>query len=197
LDKKIRVRFNKHTGKFTIDYSKARSMHAARFDLLERLNASHELFLMVNTAIDMCQSIKKSVHRLNLATDSGYQEAEAFLRGSGYGYRLKQTKKEFRKSLMGFSTGKTESRTVALMAVALGKGSLRQDFFDTLGCSHDLMIGIDPVKPAATLLEEFESGLFDSIEQNGNFAYTMIDSQWLGYFYTDFDPAGLNASNHS
>jgi hypothetical protein len=172
-------------------------MHAARFDLLERLNASHELFLMVNTAIDMCQSIKKNVHRLNLATDSGYQEAEAFLRGSGYGYRLKQTKKEFRKSLMGFSTGKTESRTVALMAVALGKGSLRQDFFDTLGRSHDLMIGIDPVKPAATLLEEFESGLFDSIEQNGNFAYTMIDSQWIGYFYTDFDPAGLNASNHS
>jgi hypothetical protein len=194
LDKKIRVKYNKHTGKFTIDYSKARSIHAARFELLKRINASHDLFIMVNTAIDMCQSIKKNAHRLNLATDQGYKEAEAFLRGSGHDYRLKQTKKEFRKSLMGFSTGKTESRTVALMAVALGKGRLSQDFFDTLGCSHDLMLGIDPARPAATLLDEFESGLFDSIEQNGNFAFTMIDSQWLGYFYTDFDPAGLEGA---
>lgn len=75
------------------------------------------------------------------------------------------------------------------MAVAIGKGRLREDFFNTLGCSHDLMIGIDPLKPAGDLLEEFENGKFDSIEQNGRFAYAMIDSQWLGYFYTDFDPA--------
>ncbi len=78
---------------------------------------------------------------------------------------------------MGFSTGKSESRTVALMAVTRGSGRLSQDFFDNLGCSHDLMIGIDPARPAKTLLEEFESGAFDSIEQNDNFAYSMIDSQ--------------------
>jgi len=191
LDKKIRIKFNRRVGKFTIDYSKVHSTNTVRFDLLKQINDSHDVFIMVNTAIDMCQTIKKTDRHLNLATDQGYQMAEAFLQGSGYDYRLKKAKKDFSKSIMGFSTGKTESRTVALMAVAVGKGQLSQDFFDTLGCSHDLMIGIDPKKPAGSLLDDFERGLFDSIEQEGNFAFTMIDSQWLGYFYTDFDPAGL------
>jgi hypothetical protein len=191
MDKRIRIKLNKRESKFTIDYSKVHDKNTARFDVLKQLNACHELFIMVNTAIDMGQSIPRGGQRLNLATDQGYQEAESFLEGSGYDYCLKKTKKEFSKSLMGFSTGKTELRTIALLAVALGKGQLRQDFFDTLGCSHDLMIGISPTKPASTLLEEFECGKFDSTEQSGNFAYTLIDSQWLGYFYTDFDPAGL------
>jgi hypothetical protein len=191
MDKKIRIKLNKRENKFTIDYSKTQDKNTVRFDVLKQLNASYELFIMVNTAIDMGQSIPRGGQHLNLATDQGYQEAEAFLKGSGYDYCLKQTKKEFNKSLMGFSTGRTELRTIALMAVALGKGQLRQDFFDTLGCSHDLMIGIGPAKPVRTLLEEFECGKFDSIEQDGNFAYTMIDSQWLGYFYTDFDPSSL------
>jgi len=191
MHEKLRVKYNKREGKYTIDYTRVPDRRSARLDLLLGLNKSHELFIMVNTAIDMGQSIPRSAHCLNLATDQGYQEAEAFLKGSGYDYCLKKTRKEFGKSLMGFSTGKTELRTVALMAVALGKGQLGKDFFDTLGCSHDLMIGISPAKPASTLLEEFESGKFDSTEQSGNFAFTMIDSQWLGYFYTDFDPAGL------
>ncbi|HAE20909.1 MAG TPA: hypothetical protein DCG47_01100 [Spirochaetaceae bacterium] len=191
ISSKIRVKLNKRAGKFTIDYSKAASADAVRFELLKRINGSHELFLMVNTAIDLCQKFPKSAHRLNLATEQGYKEAEAFLQASGYAYRLKATKKEFNRSLMGLSTGKTALCAVALMAVALGKGQLRQDFFDTLGCSHDLMIGIDPRRPSGTLLEEFESGIFDSIERNENFAYTMIDSPWLGHFYTDFDLAGL------
>lgn len=59
MDKKIRVKFNKHNGKFTIDYSKSRDANSVRFDLLKRINASHDIFVMVNTAIDMCQSIKK------------------------------------------------------------------------------------------------------------------------------------------
>lgn len=194
MDKNIRVKFNKRAGKFTIDYSKARGRNAVRFDLLQRINASYGLFIMVNTAIDLCQSFPKSFTRLNLATEQGYKEAEAFLQGSGYAYCLKAAKKEFNRSLMGLSTGKTEMRAVALMAVALGKGQLKEDFFETLGCSHDLMIGIGPAKPADALLEEFKSGVFDSIEQDGGFAYTMIDSQWLGYFYTDFDPAGLESA---
>jgi len=192
VDKKIRVKFNKRAGKFTIDYSKVRGRNEARFDLLKRINESYDLFIMVNTAIDLCQSFPKSFTRLNLATEQGYKEAEAFLQGSGYAYSLKATKKEFNRSLIGLSTGKTALRTVALMAVALGKGQLRQDFFDTLGCSHDLMIGIGPRKSADALLEEFKGGVFDSIEQNGGFAHTMIDSQWLGYFYTDFDPACID-----
>lgn len=192
MDKRIRVKLNKRDGKFTIDYAKVHDRNTVRFDLLKQINVSHELFIMVNTAIDMGQSIPRSAHLLNLATDHGYQEAEAFLKGSGYDYCLKKTKKEFSKSLMGFSTGRTELRSVALMAVAVGKAQFRQDFFDTLGCSHDLMIGIDPAKPTRTLIEEFEGGKFDSIDQSGNFAFTMIDSQWLGYFYTDFDPAGLD-----
>ncbi|MFH2113188.1 MAG: hypothetical protein ABIJ86_01610 [Spirochaetota bacterium] len=191
MDKKIRIRLNKKEGKFTIDYAKVRDRNTVRFELLRQINVSHELYVMVNTAIDMSQSIPRSAHLLNLTTDQGYQEAEAFLKGSGYDYCLKKTKKEFSKSLMGFSTGRTELRPVALMAVALGKGQLRQDFFDTLGCSHDLLIGIDPVRPPGTLLDEFENGKFDSIDQSGNFAFTMFDSQWLGYFYTDFDPSGL------
>jgi hypothetical protein len=191
MDKRIRIRTNKRDGKFTIDYAKVHDRNAVRFDLLRQMNGSHKLFFMVNTAIDMCQSIPRSARLLNLTTDQGYQEAEIFLKGSGYEYCLKRTRKEFGKNFMGFSTGKTELRTVALMAVAVGKGQLRQDFFDTLGCSHDLLIGIDPVRPATTLLQEFESGRFDSIDQDGNFAYIMIDSQWLGYFYTDWDPAGL------
>lgn len=191
MDKKIRVKLNKRENKFTIDYSKVHDRNTARFDLLKQINGSHELFIMVNTAIDMSQSMPRSANRLNLVTDHGYKAAEDFLKGSGYEYCLKKTQKEFGKSLMGFSTGKTELRTVAFMAVALGKGQLRQDFFETLGCSHDLLIGIDPVRSAGTLLEEFESGKFDSIDQDGNFAYTMIDSQWLGYFYTNLEPAGL------
>jgi hypothetical protein len=191
MDKKIRIKLNKREGKFTIDYAKVHDRNTVRFDLLTQINASHELFIMVNTAIDMGQSIPRSDNLLNLATDHGYQDAETFLKGSGYEYCLRKTKKEFSKNLMGFSTGKTELRPVVLMAVALGKGQLRQDFFSTLGCSHDLLIGIDPARPAGTLLEEFESGKFDSIDQDGNFAFTMVDSQWLAYFYTDFDPTGL------
>ena len=191
MDKKIRIKHNKRDGKFTIDYARVHDRNTARFDLLRQINLSHELFIMVNTAIDMSQSMPRSANRLNLVTDQGYKEAEDFLKGSGYEYRLKKNQKEFGKSLMGFSTGKTELRTVALMAVSLGKGQLRPDFFEILGCSHDLLIGIDPVRPAGTLLEEFESGRFDSIDQDGNFAYTMIDSQWLGYFYTDLNPTSL------
>ena len=191
MDKRIRIKLNKRDGKFTIDYAKVQDRNAARFELLRQVNRSHELFILINTAIDMCQSIPRSARCLNLATDQGYKEAEDFLKGSGCEYCLKKTKKEFGKTLMGFSTGRTELRTVALMAVAVGKAQLSQEFFSTLGCSHDLMIGIDPVRPTATLLEEFESGKFDSIDQDGYFACTMIDSQWLGYFYTDFDPSGL------
>jgi hypothetical protein len=191
MDKKIRIKANKRNGRFTIDYAKVRDRNAVRFDVLKQINATHDVLIMVNTAIDMGQSIARSANLLNLTTDEGYRKAEVFLEESGYEYCLKKTKKEFGKTLMGFSTGRTELRTVALMAVVVGKDQLSQDFFDTLGRSHDLMIGIDPSRPAATLLEDFESGKFDSIDQDGNFAYTMIDSQWLGYFYTDWNPAGL------
>ncbi|MDX9957566.1 MAG: hypothetical protein RBT68_03905 [Spirochaetia bacterium] len=191
MDKHIRIKRNKRDGKFTIDYARARNRNAARFDLLRQMNLSHDLFIIVNTAIDMGQSMPRSAKLLNLTTDQGYQEAEGYLKGSGYEYCLKKTQKEFGKSLMGFSTGRTELRTVALMAVAVGKGQLSQEFFDTLGRSHDLLIGIDPIRPVATLLEDFEAGRFDSIDQDGNFAHTMVDSQWLGYFYTDWEPAGL------
>jgi hypothetical protein len=152
MDKKIRIKPNKRDGKFTIDYAKVHDRNSVRFDLLRQINRSHELFIMVNTAIDMGQSIPRSANRLNLVTDQGYREAEDFLNGSGYAFCLKKTRKEFSKSLMGFSTGKTELRPVVLMAVVLGKGQISQAFFDTLGRSHDLMIGIDPAKPAATLL---------------------------------------------
>ena len=191
MDRRIRIKLNKRDGKFTIDYARVHDRNAVRFDLLRQINVSHELFIMVNTAIDMCQSIPGSARRLNLATDQGYQEAETFLKESGFEYCLKKSTKEFARNIMGFSTGKTELRPVTLMAVALGKGQLRQDFFDTLGCSHDLMIVIDPAKPARTLLDEFEGGEFDSIDQVDDFAFTMVDSQWLGHFYTDFDPIGL------
>jgi hypothetical protein len=162
-----------------------------RYELLKQINGSHELFIMINTSIDMYQSSPEGGRILNLAAEKGYQEAEAFLKGSGYTYCLKKTQKEFSKTLMGFSTGRTELRSVALMAVAIGKGQLRQDFFNTLGCSHDLMIGIGLAKPSVVLLEELECGKFDSIDQSDGFSFTLIDSQWLGYIYTDFDPAGL------
>jgi hypothetical protein len=191
MDKHIHIKRNKRDGKFTIDYARAKNRNTVRFDLLRQINASHDLFIMVNTAIDMSQSMPRSANLLNLTTDQGYREAEVFLQESGYDYCLRKTKKEFGKNFMGFSTGRTELRTVALMAVAVGRGQLTQEFFDTLGRSHDLLIGIDPIRPATILLEEFESGRFDSIDQDGNFAFTMIDSQWLGYFYTDLDPAGL------
>lgn len=191
MDKKIHIKQNKRDGKYTMDYSKVQHRNTVRFDLLRQVNESHELFIMVNTAIDMSQSVPRSTHLLNLTTDKDYQEAEAFLKDSGYDYCLKKIKKEFNKSLLGFSTGRTELRPVALMAVALGKGTLRQDFFDTMCCSHDLLIGIDPARPAGILLQEFESGGFDSIDQSDNFAFTMVDSQWLAYFYTDFDASSL------
>lgn len=191
MDKKIRIRQNKREGKFTIDYARVQDRKAVRLDILKQINKSHELFIMINTAIDMYQSSQGAGPGLNLAMDEGYQEAEAFLRDSGYAYCLKKTKKEFGRTILGFSTGKTELRPVALLAVALGKSQLSRGFFNTLGCSHDLMIGIDPAKPARTLLDEFEGGKFDSTDPEGYFAFTMIDSQWLGYFYTDLDPSSL------
>mgnify|MGYP004702930693 CR=1 FL=1 len=72
MDRKIRRQRNKREGKFTVDYSRVGYWKAIRFGLLGQLNASHELFLMVNAAIDMYQSRPVGGQGRNLATDQGY-----------------------------------------------------------------------------------------------------------------------------
>lgn len=42
------------------------------------------------------------------------------MKGSGYAYCLKKTRKEFGKTLMGFFIGRAELRPVTLLAVVLG-----------------------------------------------------------------------------
>ena len=191
MDRKVRIRHSKREGKYTIDYSRVADRGRVRLDILTQINKSHELLLMINTGIDMYQSIVNSGRYPSLDEEKHFASVQAFLLDSGLKFRLIKGKKEFTKSLMGFPTGKTELRQISLLALALGKGQLSKELFETVGCSHDLMIGLEPSRPADALLDDFEAGKFDAINQVNDLAYTMIDSQWLGYFYTDFDPAGL------
>lgn len=187
VDKKLKIKLNKQLGKNTVDYSRIADKDAVKYEIFSKINQEFECLLMINSALDMSKSAIAEYRGPNLLEEDAYQAMHSFLEDSGCAFSLRHRSREVQKSVLGFVTGKKEIVKDVLLGVALTKGSLTKTMFDQLCCSHDIMLSVDPKEPLEKLLRDFESGVFNSADETSAFAYTLVDSQWMKFFFTNVD----------
>jgi len=187
LNKKVKIKLNKEHNKITVDYSKATDQESVKFDMLVQINQTYELLFMINTELDMSRNNVKHYRGANLLVSSEYQDVRKYLDSVGIEYKLQRKNREVTRLILGIATGKKELVEDVLLAVALKKGDLTREFYDLLCCSHDIMLGIDPKKELSVLLGEYENCMFSSTDETKDFNYTLIDSQWMQFFFTNLE----------
>lgn len=187
MDKKLKIKLNKQLQKYTVDYSRVVEKDKVKFDILSKVNQQYECLFMINTALDMSQNAINDYRGLNLLVEEDYNTLMNFLNSSQCTFSLRRRSREVIKSILGFNTGKKEIVKDVLLAVGLKRGDLDQKMFDRLCCSHDFMLAIDPKEDLDKLVQDFEKGEFNSADETNSFNYTLVDSQWMKFFFSSLD----------
>lgn len=187
VDKKLKIKLNKQLQKYTVDYSRVLEKDKLKFEIFSKVNQQYECLLMINSALDMSKNGIDDYRGLNLLVEQDYNELMEFLTSTGCAFSLRRRSREVQKSVLGFTTGKKEIVKDVLLAVGLKRGELDQKMFDKLCLSHDFMLAVDPKEDLDKLVQDFEKGEFSSADETKSFNYTVVDSQWMKFFFSNID----------
>lgn len=187
MDSKLKIKYRKNEKKYIIDYSKVKDRGDTRFELFQMMNSQEDIMVLLDTSLNKADPKQITTCYYDLKEDSSFKVVQNYLEESSYDYKLRRVKRHVPRTILGFSSGKTDIVEDILIAVHIPAGEITREFFDYLLCTHDIMIGIKPITPIASILRDFSSADFQRINEIEGFEYTLVDSHWMAYCYTDFE----------
>jgi len=187
MDSKLKIKYRKNDKKYVVDYSKVKDREQTRFELFEEMNNSEDLMILLDTSLNKVDPKRSKTHFYNLKEESSFEIIKHYLEESEFDYKIRNVKNNVPRTILGFTSGKSDIVEDILVAIHVPVGMLTREFFDYLLCTHDIMVGIKPNTPIATILRSFSSAEFQRINEIEGFEYTLVDSHWMAYCYTDFE----------
>lgn len=186
MDKKLKIKHRKKENKYIVDYGKVMDKEAIRYELLTMLNHDKNMMVFVDTSMNKIQESLAQGHYFDLCQEGSLHIVSNYLEESGLEYKLRIRKRTENRVIMGFSTGKKELVEDVLIAINVPRGTLTRELFDYTMCTHDFIIGISPTEPTAAIMRSFSNNEFDRLDETQGFEQILVDSHWMGYFYTDY-----------
>lgn len=187
MDSKLKIKYRKDEKKYVLDYSKVVNIEDTRFEVYENLNQKEAIMVLIDTSLNIADPKKIQKCYYNLKDEGSYTIINNYLEESEFEYRIKRVRRNVPRTILGFTTSKSDLVEDVLVATFIPIGKLTREFFDYLLCTHDVMVGIKPIKPISSVLRDFSSGQFQRIDEIDSFDKTLVDSHWMSYCYTDFE----------
>lgn len=175
-------------GYFFVDYSRENEPLRARWALYKQLNQSKKLIIMVDTAFN-----NKLAKRTNLPSVQSWDnltEDDIHQRLDGYQHRLTTRQVKKRRTIFGLSYGAEEKIERRRVCIYLAENDLTETLYEALLSHEHWFVGIDPCEPKEVMnclmMNEWEV-----VKESDLLADNLVDSIFLGRFYTTYDFAGI------
>jgi hypothetical protein len=186
VDKKLKIKYRKSENKYIVDYSKTSDTKQVRFELLEQLNNKEDAIVYIDTSLNKADEKYAKGLFYDLTKEDSRDMIIKYLEESGFEFEYRFRKRELVVTLLGFSTSKKDIVEDTLMIIIVPKGTMTNEFFNYLLCTHDYMMGIKPTNPTSTYISDFLTNDFKRIDTIEGFTYKLVDSHFMRHFYTGY-----------
>ncbi len=187
MDKKVKVRYRKKEEKYIVEYSRVKDVKAERFLILQQINASHDMFVVLDTELLGTAEMNSDRDKLPLGSRDGQNSIISLFVNKDIPNSMRHKYVDKQKKMFGVPMGKSEKKEEVNLAFYFDKGTIDYDVFEQLLCYYDYMIGIESLIPIEELLDRFNQGELTSVQGSNLFKYELIDSLYMQHFYTDYN----------
>jgi len=186
MDKKLKIKYRKKENMYVVDYFRVKDKFNVRFELLSGLSTKHDMIVLLDSCLGMLDKKEAVTDYLDIRNKESFERIVSYLSDFGYEYKLREKERPEAKSFLGVSLGKVEMKKDQLIGVVVPKNKLTRELFELLMCTHDYMVGIDPIGSASEIIDDFANGKFDRVDNSKGLSHTLVDSHMMGYFYTSY-----------
>lgn len=187
MDSKLKIKYRKNEKKYIVDYSKVKNREETRYELYQEINSKEALMILIDTSLNKADPKQIQTCFYDLKDEASYKVISQYLEESEFEFEIRKVKRSVPRTILGFSSGKSDKVEDVLIAIFVPINKLTREFFEYLLCTHDIMAGIKPNTPIASIFKDFASAQFQRINEIEGFDYTLVDSHLMSYCYTDFE----------
>lgn len=177
--KKVSVKYDKELKKYHVNYEKLKNFNAFRYEYFSKINKEFPLFLLIETHLG-------SVNE---------QDPQAYIRALEYTlkkYGLRNSVKSihirYKKAILGFIGNKNPIDDFSI-ATIIEQDTLKKELFDDVLCEYDIQIGYGFNMNDDQLLDEYQKGYLQKVDDATYFKHNIFDSRIFNKFLTTEEPS--------